>query len=187
MSQQAARQASVRAVTGTALTYEGDWHALFDAASVPAAVAQIDAVAAQIADATGSPEHLIWFAIRAYVERAWEAVRQEAGAVAEYGSPACAMEANGFAVDVVGVGLLHISRDGVDVQGAELRATLVDSEARADLFADDLNYQRPLPSPTLSDERGCWPMLFAPPGLYRLTVSYEGREVMSMHSQNPSG
>lgn len=30
-STQSARQASVRAVTGTALTYEGDWHALFDA------------------------------------------------------------------------------------------------------------------------------------------------------------
>jgi hypothetical protein len=29
------RQASVRAVTGTAYTYEGDWHALFDLASVP--------------------------------------------------------------------------------------------------------------------------------------------------------
>lgn len=29
MSQQSLRQASIRAVTGTALTYEGDWHALF--------------------------------------------------------------------------------------------------------------------------------------------------------------
>jgi hypothetical protein len=35
MSQQGLRQASVRAVTGTALTYEGDWHALFDQASLP--------------------------------------------------------------------------------------------------------------------------------------------------------
>lgn len=36
MSQQALRQASVRAVTGTTSTYEGDWMALFDAASIPA-------------------------------------------------------------------------------------------------------------------------------------------------------
>jgi hypothetical protein len=36
MTQQGDRQASVRAVTGTALTYEGDWHALFDAAGVAA-------------------------------------------------------------------------------------------------------------------------------------------------------
>ncbi|RAK51597.1 hypothetical protein [Phenylobacterium soli] len=35
MSQQGLRQASVRAVTGTALTYEGDWHALFDGKSLP--------------------------------------------------------------------------------------------------------------------------------------------------------
>lgn len=35
MTQQADRQASVRAVTGTALTNEGDWMALFDAASIP--------------------------------------------------------------------------------------------------------------------------------------------------------
>lgn len=36
MSQQGLRQASVRAVTGTALTYEGDWHALFDKAGIAA-------------------------------------------------------------------------------------------------------------------------------------------------------
>lgn len=36
MSQQGLRQASVRAVTGTAGTYEGDWHALFDQESIPA-------------------------------------------------------------------------------------------------------------------------------------------------------
>lgn len=36
MSQQGLRQASVRAVTGTAETYEGDWHALFDQAGIPA-------------------------------------------------------------------------------------------------------------------------------------------------------
>lgn len=36
MSNQGLRQASVRAATGTALTYEGDWHALFDAATIPA-------------------------------------------------------------------------------------------------------------------------------------------------------
>lgn len=35
MSQQGLRQASVRAVTGTAETYEGDWHALFDQAEIP--------------------------------------------------------------------------------------------------------------------------------------------------------
>lgn len=35
MSQQGYRQASVRAVTGTAFTYEGDWHALFDLSSLP--------------------------------------------------------------------------------------------------------------------------------------------------------
>lgn len=35
MSQQGDRQASVRAVTGTSGTYEGDWHALFDANSLP--------------------------------------------------------------------------------------------------------------------------------------------------------
>lgn len=29
MSNQSLRQASIRAVTSTALTYEGDWHALF--------------------------------------------------------------------------------------------------------------------------------------------------------------
>lgn len=34
-SQQGLRQASVRAVTGTALTNEGDWGALFDAAGIP--------------------------------------------------------------------------------------------------------------------------------------------------------
>lgn len=34
MSQQGDRQASVRAVTGTAWTYEGDWHALFTLAGV---------------------------------------------------------------------------------------------------------------------------------------------------------
>lgn len=33
---QGARQASVRAVTATAETYEGDWHHLFDANSLPA-------------------------------------------------------------------------------------------------------------------------------------------------------
>lgn len=33
---QSDRQASVRAVTGTAWTYEGDWSALFDSASIPA-------------------------------------------------------------------------------------------------------------------------------------------------------
>jgi hypothetical protein len=36
VSQQGDRQASVRAVTGTALTYEGDWEALFDQAGIPA-------------------------------------------------------------------------------------------------------------------------------------------------------
>lgn len=36
MSQQSLRQASIRAVTGTALTYEGDWHALFDLAAIAA-------------------------------------------------------------------------------------------------------------------------------------------------------
>ena len=36
MSNQSNRQASVRAVTGTASTYEGDFHALFDLASIPA-------------------------------------------------------------------------------------------------------------------------------------------------------
>lgn len=30
MSQQGLRQASVRAVTGTTLTHDGDWHALWD-------------------------------------------------------------------------------------------------------------------------------------------------------------
>lgn len=35
MSNQSARQASVRAVTGTAFTYEGDWHALFTASGIP--------------------------------------------------------------------------------------------------------------------------------------------------------
>lgn len=35
MSQQGLRQASVRAVTGTTLTYEGDFHALFTAAGIP--------------------------------------------------------------------------------------------------------------------------------------------------------
>ncbi len=35
MSNQAARQASVRAVTGTVLSYEGDFHALFDDAAIP--------------------------------------------------------------------------------------------------------------------------------------------------------
>lgn len=34
-TQQGDRQASVRAVTGTTLTYEGDWLALFDAAAIP--------------------------------------------------------------------------------------------------------------------------------------------------------
>lgn len=34
MSQQSLRQASVRAVTGSAETYEGDWHRLFDLASL---------------------------------------------------------------------------------------------------------------------------------------------------------
>jgi hypothetical protein len=29
------RQASVRALTGTALSYEGDWHALFDLVGIP--------------------------------------------------------------------------------------------------------------------------------------------------------
>lgn len=38
MSQQGYRQASIRAVTGSTTdeTYEGDWHKLFDRASVPA-------------------------------------------------------------------------------------------------------------------------------------------------------
>ena len=31
MSNQSLKQASIRAVTSTALTYAGDWHALFDA------------------------------------------------------------------------------------------------------------------------------------------------------------
>lgn len=35
MSQQSLRQASVRAVTSTTNTYEGDFHALFDAHSIP--------------------------------------------------------------------------------------------------------------------------------------------------------
>ncbi len=35
MSNQSKKQASVRAITGTTSTYEGDWHALFDAASIP--------------------------------------------------------------------------------------------------------------------------------------------------------
>lgn len=34
-SNQGDRQAAVRAITGTALSYEGDWHALFDLASIP--------------------------------------------------------------------------------------------------------------------------------------------------------
>jgi hypothetical protein len=34
-SAQGDRQASVRALTGTALSYEGDWHALFDLAGIP--------------------------------------------------------------------------------------------------------------------------------------------------------
>lgn len=36
MSNQGLRQQSVRTSTGTAFTYEGDWHALFDAAAIPA-------------------------------------------------------------------------------------------------------------------------------------------------------
>lgn len=36
MTQQGDRQATVRAATGTALDYNGDWHALFDQASIPA-------------------------------------------------------------------------------------------------------------------------------------------------------
>jgi hypothetical protein len=36
MSQQGKRQESIRAVTGKALDYNGDWHALFDAAGIPA-------------------------------------------------------------------------------------------------------------------------------------------------------
>lgn len=36
MSNQGLRHAAVRAATGTALTYDGDWHALFDAAAIPA-------------------------------------------------------------------------------------------------------------------------------------------------------
>lgn len=36
MSQQGLRQASIRAVTGSVETYEGDWHRLFDLASIPA-------------------------------------------------------------------------------------------------------------------------------------------------------
>lgn len=34
LTNQSARQASVRDATGTAWTYEGDWHALFDAAGI---------------------------------------------------------------------------------------------------------------------------------------------------------
>jgi hypothetical protein len=36
MTNQGDRQASVRASSGTALSYEGDWHALFDAAGIAA-------------------------------------------------------------------------------------------------------------------------------------------------------
>lgn len=36
MSQQGLQQAAIRAVTGTALDYNGDWSALFDLASIPA-------------------------------------------------------------------------------------------------------------------------------------------------------
>lgn len=36
MSQQGLRQASVRAVTGTSGTYDGDFHALFDGQAIPA-------------------------------------------------------------------------------------------------------------------------------------------------------
>lgn len=36
MSQQGLRQASIRAVTGSAETYEGDWHRLFDLAGISA-------------------------------------------------------------------------------------------------------------------------------------------------------
>lgn len=35
MSQQSLMQASIRAVTGTTYTYEGDWHALFDNDGIP--------------------------------------------------------------------------------------------------------------------------------------------------------
>lgn len=35
MSQQGLQQASIRAITGTAENYEGDWHRLFDLASLP--------------------------------------------------------------------------------------------------------------------------------------------------------
>lgn len=35
MSNQSLKQASVRTVTGTSLTYEGDWHALFDLLGLP--------------------------------------------------------------------------------------------------------------------------------------------------------
>lgn len=34
MSQQSLRQESIRAVTSTTLTYQGDWHALFDSLSI---------------------------------------------------------------------------------------------------------------------------------------------------------
>lgn len=36
MTQQESRQASIRAVTGTTGTVDGDWHALFDGAAIPA-------------------------------------------------------------------------------------------------------------------------------------------------------
>lgn len=36
MSQQSLKQASIRAVTGYAEHYEGDWHRLFDYAAIPA-------------------------------------------------------------------------------------------------------------------------------------------------------
>ena len=35
MSQQGLRQASIRAITGTSGSYEGDWHALFDLDGIP--------------------------------------------------------------------------------------------------------------------------------------------------------
>lgn len=71
MSQQGLRQASVRAVTGSAETYEGDWHRLFDLAG--------------IAEGTFNGRLLAWINLRlsaAYTEvnSAMQALADEFGA-----------------------------------------------------------------------------------------------------------
>ncbi len=80
MSQQGLRQASVRAVTGSAESYEGDWHRLFTLAGIAAGVTDAGGVYRPL---SFNERLLLWINLKLTV--AYTEINGAMQALAEYG------------------------------------------------------------------------------------------------------